>query len=126
MPICFALIGATVYHAIDAKPKRADPMSLGRVRNLKANPDAVVLVDHYEADWRRLWWVSLSGEARVLTSGREQQRALNALRMKYPEYREGWPLSSQAPVIALDVRQLRYWRSSSAGRSRGTRRDPEA
>jgi PPOX class probable F420-dependent enzyme len=126
VPICFVLIGSTVYQALDGKPKRGDVMSLRRVRNVGANPNAVLLVDHYEEDWRRLWWVSLAGEARVLTRGPELARALAALRRKYPQYRDGWPLDRSAPVIALDVRRLRHWRSSSPGRRRAARSDPGA
>ncbi len=124
VPVCFALIGSTTYHAIDAKPKRAGPLGLRRVRNVMANPNAVMLVDHYDEDWRRLWWVLLTGEARVLRDGVEHRQALAALRRKYPQYREGWPLDGGALVIALDVVRLRHWRSSSPGRRRAVRPDP--
>ncbi len=120
------LIGSTVYHALDGKPKQQGVMSLRRVRNVLANPKAVVLIDHFEEDWRRLWWVNLGGEARVLTDGPELAQALLALRKKYSQYREGWPLESGAPVIALDVGRLRYWRSSSRGRRRAGRPGPGA
>jgi PPOX class probable F420-dependent enzyme len=101
-------------------------MNLRRVRNVLANPRAVVLIDHYEEDWRQLWWLTLVGDARVLREGPELARALLALRKKYPQYREGWPLESAAPVIALDVRRLQHWRSSSPDRHRGSRLDPGA
>lgn len=126
VPICFVLIGSTVYHALDGKPKRADVMSLSRVRNLRANPKAVVLVDHYQEDWEGLWWISLVGQARVLTEGTELRRALTGLRRKYPQYRDGWPLDPGAPVIALDVRRLRHWQSSSPGRRPADRPGPGA
>jgi len=35
---------------------------------------ATVLVDHYEDDWGRLWWVSLRGRARVLDAEEEAER----------------------------------------------------
>jgi hypothetical protein len=70
--------------------------------------------------------VNLAGEARVLSDGPEHARALLALRNKYAQYRENWPLESGAPVIALDVEQLRYWRSSSPDRRRAGRPDPGA
>jgi hypothetical protein len=47
-----------------------------------------VLVDHYEDDWTRLWWIRLRGRARVLDAGDEHERALALLREKYPQYRE--------------------------------------
>lgn len=126
IPVCFVLLGATIYHAIDAKPKGAEPLALRRVRNLVANPDSVLLVDHYEGDWRRLWWVLLRGQSRLLKDGPEHRRALVALARKYPQYREGWPLEGGALVIALDVRTLQHWRSNSAVRERAARRGPAA
>ncbi len=124
LPICYAWDGEALVSAIDAKPKRAG--DLKRVRNIRENPKVSVVIDHYDEDWRRLWWVLLRGETRVLRDGVEHRRALAALRRKYPQYREGWPLDGGALVIALDVVRLRYWRSSSPGRRRAVRPDPPA
>jgi PPOX class probable F420-dependent enzyme len=121
VPVCFVLLGETLYHAIDGKPKSANAGQLRRVKNVRANPRAALLVDHYVEDWRRLWWVLLRGRARVVDRGPEQQRAIVALRKKYPQYRTTVPLSADALVIAIDVRRLRHWRASSAGRRRAAR-----
>jgi PPOX class probable F420-dependent enzyme len=122
VPVCFVLLGETLYHAIDSKPKSADPGHLQRVKNINANPRAALLVDHYVEDWRRLWWVLLRGRARLLDDGVEQRRAIVALRRKYPQYRTTVPLAAEALVIAIDVRRLRHWRASSTGRGRAARR----
>jgi PPOX class probable F420-dependent enzyme len=121
IPVCFVLLGDTVYQAIDAKPKSVAPRRLRRVKNIQANPMAALLVDHYLEDWRRLWWVLLHGRARLVTHGPEQQRAIAALRRKYPQYRTTTPLAADALVIALDVRRLRHWQASHPGR-RGAER----
>jgi PPOX class probable F420-dependent enzyme len=119
VPVCFVIAGDTVYHALDAKPKSIDPHRLARVRNISRTPQASFLVDHYDEDWRRLWYVLFRGSARVLQDGDEQERAIRALRRKYPQYRRELPLQPEATVIALDVRRFSYWRSSSP---RGSRR----
>lgn len=121
MPVCFVLIGETLYHAIDAKPKSREALALRRVRNVLANPWAALIVDHYEEDWRRLWFALLFGRARLLRRGAEQRRAIAALKRKYPQYRSTLPLANEAPVIALDVRRLRHWQASSSGRPRARR-----
>lgn len=112
IPVCFVLLGDTVYQAIDAKPKSVAPRRLRRVRNIEANPQAALVVDRYLEDWRRLWWVILHGRARLVTKGAEQQRAIAALRRKYRQYRTTTPLAADALVIALDVRRLRHWPAS--------------
>ena len=119
VPVCFVLLGETLYHAIDGKPKSAPPGQLRRVKNVQANPRATLLIDHYGEDWRRLWYVLLGGKARLVHAGPERQRAIGALRKKYPQYRTTVPLPADALVIAIDVGRLRHWRASSPGRRRG-------
>jgi PPOX class probable F420-dependent enzyme len=116
IPVCFVLLGDTVYQAIDAKPKSVAPRRLRRVRNIQANPQAALVVDQYLEDWRRLWWVLLHGRARLVTQAPEQRRAIAALRRKYRQYRTTTPLAADALVIALDVRRLRHWPTSRPGR----------
>ena len=121
--MCFVLLGDTIYHAIDAKPK-GDPRMLARLVNIRANPAAAFLVDHYEEDWRRLWYVLVRGTARVLEApDAEHRRAIMALRRKYPQYRSELPLGADATVIAIDAATLRDWQASSAGRRGSTPRD---
>jgi PPOX class probable F420-dependent enzyme len=124
VPVCFVLLGDTVYQAIDAKPKSVAPRRLRRVENIQANAKAALLVDEYLDDWRRLWWVLLHGRARLVADAAEQQRAITALRRKYPQYRTTTPLMSNALVIALDVRRLRHWQASRPVRRGVARRRP--
>ncbi len=69
VPVCFALIGASVFVPIDEKPKRPG-MVLQRLRNIAVRPAACLLVDHYQEDWSGLGWVMLRGNAEILTAGR--------------------------------------------------------
>jgi len=124
VPVCFVLLGDTLYQALDAKPKSTAPGELRRVRNVRANPSAALLIDHYEEDWTRLWYVLLRGEASILDPGPEQRRAIAALKRKYPQYRTTLPLAADALVIALGVRQISHWRASSPIRRRAGRRAP--
>src|SRR6266851_419643 len=66
VPITFAMNDATIYFAIDFKPKKTT--DLQRLRNIEANPSVSVLVDHYEADWTKLWWVRVDGSARIVST----------------------------------------------------------
>ena len=87
IPVCLAFDGAAIYVVIDEKPKRAAPQRLRRVRNIIANPQVAVIVDHYEEDWRRLRYTLVTGTARVIESGADHARAIALLREKYPQYR---------------------------------------
>ncbi len=104
VPIVFAVDGDTLYSAVDRKPKRSS--KLRRIENARARPDVTVLVDHYDDDWSRLWWIRLRGRARVLEAGDERERALTLLVEKYPQYRDEPP---DGPVLAVDVTEVREW-----------------
>jgi PPOX class probable F420-dependent enzyme len=104
VPIVFALAGETLYSAVDAKPKRS--RVLRRMENARERPDVTVLVDHYDDDWERLWWVRLRGRARILVGGDEAERAIALLADKYDQYRRERP---GLPVLAVDVVEWRGW-----------------
>ncbi|HEX2275077.1 MAG TPA: TIGR03668 family PPOX class F420-dependent oxidoreductase [Acidimicrobiales bacterium] len=104
VPITFALDAGTVVTAIDHKPKTTT--SLQRLRNVEARPVASVLVDHYDEDWSRLWWVRGDGSARVVTGGAEREQAVERLVAKYEQYREAPP---QGPVIVVSVARWAAW-----------------
>ncbi len=104
VPCCFVLDGDTVFSAVDAKPKST--LALRRLDNLRADPAASLLVDHYSDDWSELWWVRLDGDGRVITSGHERDRAITLLTGKYEQY---VATSPPGPVIALDVAAWRSW-----------------
>jgi PPOX class probable F420-dependent enzyme len=104
VPIVFAVEGETLYTAVDRKRKRSK--RLQRIENARVRPDVTILVDHYEDDWSRLWWIRLRGRARVLDDGPERDRALALLAEKYPQYRADRP---DGAVLAVDVREVRSW-----------------
>jgi PPOX class probable F420-dependent enzyme len=107
VPIVFAIHGETLYTAVDAKPKRS--RRLRRIENARNRPDVTVLADHYEDDWRRLWWVRLDGRARVLDAGEEAELALRLLVERYAQYRRENP---GLPVLAIDIHTWRGWESA--------------
>jgi PPOX class probable F420-dependent enzyme len=104
VPCCFVLVRGTVYTPIDGKPKSGGP--LRRVANIRSNPKVSLLVDYYDSDWSRLWWVRLDGVGRLVEGGSEWDLAIGALRAKYPQYEV---VEIPGPIIAIDVRTWRGW-----------------
>ena len=109
VPFVFVLDGDTIYWAVDEKPKRT--RDLKRLANIRANPNVDVVVDHYDEDWRTLWWVRASGPARIVENDDEAHRALALLAEKYPQYRASAP---QGPVVGVEIARLRWWSTSPA------------
>ncbi len=106
VPICFALDGDTLYTAVDEKPKAT--RKLRRLVNIEANPRVEVVIDRWDEDWSRLWWVRLGGTARVVD---RHARALELLQAKYAQYRDAPPAG---PFVVVAVESRSEWRAGSA------------
>lgn len=100
VPIVFAVEGPRLYSIADPKPK--DGLELLRFRNIEANPSVSVLVDEYDEDWERLWWVRADGVARVVRDGPERDRTIELLRAKYAQYATWTTPFGAAMVVDLD------------------------
>jgi PPOX class probable F420-dependent enzyme len=103
VPITFAVEGDRVYFAVDGKPKSS--VRLRRLRNIGQNPRVSLLIDEYDEDWERLWWVRADGRARVLTEGLEGPRGL--LRARYAQYAD---VAMDGPVVEITVSRWNGWR----------------
>jgi len=111
VPICFAYDGQAFYSALDLKPKRVPPEQLARVRHIRARPNVMLLIDHYEEDWEKLWYVMVHGTATLLspTDAKEEvSKAHRMLEAKYPQYR-GSLLPEDAPIIRIIPTRTTCW-----------------
>lgn len=110
VPICFAVEGDVLYSAVDSKPKRTT--RLQRLDNIRLHPAVTVLVDHYEDDWSRLWWVRLDGPAWVERAGSVLGRVEVLLREKYPQYASVAPFRGEPAALALRWERVQAWAQS--------------
>ena len=104
VPVCFELAGDRVVSVVDAKPKRTG--ELRRLANIRAHPSVTLLVDEYDDDWTRLWWVRADGLARVVETGADRDDAVAALTAKYPQYEAQPP---GGPVVEVTVHGWVGW-----------------
>jgi PPOX class probable F420-dependent enzyme len=116
-PIVFVRAAGQLWTPIDGKPKRAGEPA--RVRHVTLNPRVELLLDDYDADWTRLWWLRVEGDARVARPPDPERDpdfapVLAALRAKYPQY-AGVPVLRDPPtLLAIRPTRLRSWRASEA------------
>ena len=107
VPVCFALdtTNDTIYSAVDAKPKSTP--DLKRLRNIAGNHHVTLLVDHYDDNWAKVWWVRADGTAIVHDTGTEvHTRGRGRLAAKYTQYAEAPDLLGRMVVV-----QVHKWTS---------------
>lgn len=86
VPIVFVALDGAIYSPVDGKPKSSG--TLQRIRNVAADARVTLLLDRYDDDWDRLWWVRIEANASVVTEPEPAalQQIVAALRGKYPQY----------------------------------------
>jgi PPOX class probable F420-dependent enzyme len=108
VPVCFAVLegenGDVIVSGTDEKPKTT--YALRRLQNIAERPAVTLLVDHYEEEWTRVWWVRVDGRGRVIDDGPERERAVDALREKYEQYEH---IGLPGAVLAVDVDRWVGW-----------------
>ena len=113
-PVVFHVVGDSLYIAIDEKPKTT--LRLRRLTNIESNPKFALLVDHYDDDWNRLWWILLRGPADVLWpsewDAEEAAGVIAALRAKYTQYQS--MLLEERPLLKLTPDRVTRWSASGS------------
>ena len=109
VPVCFVFDGQAIYSVLDAKPKTTPLRKLRRVKNILANPQVSLVVDHYEENWDKLQYILVSGDAELLESDEKWAVAIAMLREKYPQY-QAMDLD-QSPVIKITPVRYSPWSS---------------
>jgi PPOX class probable F420-dependent enzyme len=93
--------------AVDAKPKKS--LHLQRLRNIAGQPAVSLLVDTYDEDWSRLWWIRIDAAAIVLDDPADIAPLLPPLVAKYPAYAEQPPTG---PLIVITPQTWTAWSAS--------------
>ena len=110
VPIVFAQAGGLLWSPIDGKPKRdALPQ---RVANIARDSRVCLLLDHYDPDWQKLWWIRVDATATACDASPGDAQigaALEALRAKYPQYRDTPLVNDRRCVIRIEAEQIRSW-----------------
>ena len=104
VPVVFAVDEDRLVTAVDHKPKRS--VRLQRLVNIARDPGVTVLVNRYDDNWERLWWVRADGSARILDDGSEMRRGIDLLVERYEQYRQIRP---QGPLIEISVVRWTGW-----------------
>ena len=106
VPVVYAVDGPRLVVPVDTV-KAKSTTRLQRLANLAADPRCVLLVDHYDDDWSRLWWVRVHATAEVVDD------VPAVLAERFAAYRAP---GSVVAAIVLTPTGLSGWTASDPGR----------
>jgi PPOX class probable F420-dependent enzyme len=107
VPIAFVRHAGALWSPVDGKPKAS--AALARLAHVEREPRVAVLLDHYDADRRRLWWVRVDGRAERCGGDAAVEAALRA---KYPQYRETPLYAAEPTLLRIEPGRVSSWRAS--------------
>jgi PPOX class probable F420-dependent enzyme len=97
VPVVFAFDNDHDFYfiPIDEKTKRSRPENLKRVRNIKENPNVALLIDEYNEDWTKLYFIMIQGMASIIGGKKLDENEMSLLEKahkllcnKYPQYQK--------------------------------------
>jgi len=97
IPVVYAMDGDKVVVAVDYGTKK--------LRNLRANPKAAVVVDDYEPNRA----VLIQGSCKILERGPEYLRLLKILFKKFDFYRENPWGEGESPILSITPEKVVSW-----------------
>jgi PPOX class probable F420-dependent enzyme len=118
VPVVFAFDGEQYYIPIDKKTKQesSKPEKLKRVKNIQTNPNIALLIDEYNEDWTKLYFVMIQGRASLISNEKGEQqndpllleRAHKLLSEKYHQYQK---IGIGAYVIMIHPQKVITWKN---------------
>ena len=95
IPVVFVFDNDCYFIPIDEKTKRSKPENLKRTKNIQQNPNVALLIDEYNEDWGKLYFIMIQGKASII-GGKESdqnepallEKAHKLLSSKYVQYQE--------------------------------------
>jgi PPOX class probable F420-dependent enzyme len=95
IPVVFVFDNGCYFIPIDEKSKRQKPDRLKRVKNIQQNPNVTILIDEYNEDWGKLYFIMIQGKASIIGDKELElrellllERAQRLLSDKYLQYQK--------------------------------------
>jgi PPOX class probable F420-dependent enzyme len=102
VPVCHVLDGGKLYFGTGQDDVK--------IRNLRANPRATVVVDVYSDQWSTLRGAMVQGTARIIEGGPAFRRVRRRLYEKYPQYPDDAALDeSDSLVVEVTPTHVFSW-----------------
>ena len=111
VPVVFVFHKNSFFIPIDEKTKTVNPKKLKRVKNIEKNPNVTLLIDKYQNDWKKLFFLMIHGKAKMIDEKecKLMDKIHELLILKYPQYKK---LGVGNSCITIEPTKVRFWNNS--------------
>jgi len=115
IPVVFVFDNYSYFIPIDEKTKRSRPEKLKRAKNIQQNSNVTLLIDDYNENWRKLYFIMIQGKASIIGGKKLEQNELLLLEKahkllsdKYLQYQK---VGIGEYVIMIIPQKIITWKS---------------
>jgi len=111
VPVVFVFHENSFFIPLDEKVKTVDARKLKRVKNIEKNPNVTLLIDKYQNDWKKLFFLMIHGKATVIDgkNSKLMDKIHKLLISKYPQYKK---IGIGNSCIAINPTKVTFWNNS--------------
>ena len=110
VPVVFVFNENSFFIPLDEKIKTVNPRNLKRVKNIEKNPNVTLLIDKYQNDWKKLFFLMIRGKAKVIDGNNKLLDKIHKLLiLKYPQYKK---IGIGNSCITINPTKVTLWNNS--------------
>jgi len=111
VPVVFVFHENSFFIPLEEKVKTVNPRKLKRVKNLEKNPNVTLLIDKYQNDWKKLFFLMIHGKATMIAgkNSKLMDKIHKLLISKYPQYKK---IGVGNSCITINPTKVTFWNNS--------------
>jgi len=108
VPVVFVFHENSFFIPLDKKTKNVNPKNLKRVKNIEKNPNVTLLIDEYQNNWKKLFFLMIHGRAKIIDGKNSKiiDKVHKLLISKYPQYKK---IGVGDFCIKISPQRMNYW-----------------
>jgi len=110
VPVVFVFHENSFFIPLDEKTKTVNSRKLKRVKNIEKNSNVTLLIDKYQNDWKKLFFLMIHGKATVIDGNSKLMDKIHKLLIsKYPQYKK---IGIGNSCIMINPTKVTFWNNS--------------
>ena len=112
VPVVFVFHENSFFIPLDDKTKTVNPKNLKRVKNIQKNSNVALIIDKYQNDWKKLFFLMIHGKATVIDgkNSKIMDKVHKLLISKYPQYKK---IGVGNSCIKINSQRITHWSYSN-------------